>query len=224
MATDTPIKVMLVDDHAIVRDGLQEVLDAADDIEVVGQASDGVEAVETVADLSPDVVIMDVIMPNKDGVEACREVMEILPDTHVLVLTAATEDDAIINAVAAGASGYLQKFSGRDDLLTAVREVAEGKSRIPVDVVRQAFRTIRSEPSPKETGKAATLTAREQRILRLFSQGNSYAEVGKVTGNSPITVRNTIYRIENKLGVKSKQEIVVWAARNGILDEEEPQG
>lgn len=219
----TPIKVMLVDDHAIVRDGLQEVLDAADDIEVVGQASDGVEAVETVAELAPDVVIMDVIMPNKDGVEACREVMDIFPDTRVLVLTAATEDDAIINAVAAGASGYLQKFSGREDLLTAVREVAEGKSRIPVDVVRQAFHTIRSAPAPTGTGKPATLTEREQRILRLFSQGNSYAEVGKVTGNSPITIRNTIYRIENKLGVKSKQEIVVWAARNGVLDEEEPE-
>ena len=105
------IRVMLVDDHPIVRDGLQEVLELSGEFEVVGQAGDGEQAVRTAEDLGPDVIVMDVMMPHKDGVEACREIMDLLPDTRVLMLTASTEEDAVIEAVAAGATGYLQKYS-----------------------------------------------------------------------------------------------------------------
>ncbi|MCY4619837.1 MAG: response regulator transcription factor [Chloroflexi bacterium] len=221
MPATKQIRVMIVDDHAIVRDGLQEVLQRSDDIEVVGLASDGIEAVEIALKVAPDVVVMDLIMPNKDGVEACREIMDALPQTRVLVLTASTATDAVINALAAGATGYLQKFSGRDDLLEAVREAADGRSQIPVDLVKQALESARKAPTRSKDAPADSLTARERDVLTHFARGNSYAQVSAIIGNSPITVRNTIYRIEQKLGVTTKQEIVVWAVRNGLLDEEE---
>ena len=213
------IRVMIVDDHAIVRDGLQEVLERSDDIQVVGHASDGIEALKIALDVSPDVVLMDLIMPNKDGVEACREIMNALPQTRVLVLTASTADDAVIHSLAAGATGYLQKFSGRDDLLAAVRDAAEGRSRMPVEMVKRALQSARDVPVRSGHTPADALSARERDVLKLFARGNSYAQVAEVIGNSPITVRNTIYRIEQKLGVKTKQEIVVWAVRHGLLDE-----
>ena len=213
------IRVMIVDDHAIVRDGLQEVLERSDDIQVVGHASDGIEALKIALDVSPDVVLMDLIMPNKDGVEACREIMDALPQTRVLVLTASTADDAVIHSLAAGATGYLQKFSGRDDLLAAVRDAAEGRSRMPVEMVKRALQSARDVPVRSGHTPADALSARERDVLKLFARGNSYAQVAEVIGNSPITVRNTIYRIEQKLGVKTKQEIVVWAVRHGLLDE-----
>ena len=112
MATDyRRIRVLLIDDHSVMRDGLRLVLEGSGEFEVVGQARDGEEAVRAAADLSTDVVMMDVLMPNKDGVEACREIMESAPDTRVIMLTASSEEDAVIDAVAAGATGYLQKVS-----------------------------------------------------------------------------------------------------------------
>ena len=215
----TEIRVMLVDDHAIMRDGLREVLEQSGDCSVVAQAADGVEALAIAERARPDLIIMDVIMPNKDGVEACREIMQRLPDTQVLILTSSTADDAIIEAAAAGAAGYLQKYSGRDDLLTAVREVAEGRSRIPFDIARRAFNAIRRAPPDSKNDKAAKLTIREREIVKLFSRGNSYRQVAEVVGNTPLTVRNAVYRIQDKIGVGSKQEMVVWAVRHGLLDD-----
>ncbi len=218
MVEDTsPIRVMLVDDHAIVREGLKEILERAGGFDVVGQAVDGVEAVEVATAVEPDVVVMDLIMPNKDGVEASRDILEAVPQTHILVLTASTADDAIVSALAAGASGYLQKFSGRDDLLTAVRDAVEGRSTVSVDMVRRALGAARTPPARARSSEGP-LTAHERDILTHFARGNSYAEIAAIVGNSPITVRNTIYRIERKLGVTTKQEIVVWAVRNGLLE------
>ena len=212
------IRVLLVDDHSIMRDGLRVMLEQSGEFEVVGQARDGDEAVRAASELSPDVVLMDVLMPNKDGVEACREIMEFAPDTRVVILTASTEEDAVIEAVAAGATGYLQKVSGMDRLLATVREVAAGELRVPSDVVRRVFAGIRRGPEPEEMG-GGQLTPREQEIVTLFSQGMSYSRIAEARGIKPVTVRNAIYRIQVKLAVGSKQEIVVWAVRNGLLDD-----
>ena len=136
-------RVMLVDDHEIMRDGLWEVLERSGDFEVVGQAGDGAAAVRVAQQLRPDVIIMDVIMPLKNGIDACREIMEMLPDTRVLILTASSGEDAFMESVAAGATGYLQKYSGKEKLLCTVRDVAEGEYRIPGDVIRRVFAGIR---------------------------------------------------------------------------------
>ena len=121
---------MIVDDHPIMRKGISDVLEASRRFVVVGQAGDGEGAVETAGEVKPDVIVMDVIMPRKDGVDACREIMELLPNTKVMMLTASTEEDAVIEAIAAGATGYLEKYSPPEELVETVADVAEGRLRI----------------------------------------------------------------------------------------------
>ena len=182
---------------------------------MVGSARDGVEAVRAASELSPDVIVMDVIMPKKDGVEACREIMEAAPDTRVVMLTASTEEDAVIEAVAAGATGYLQKLSGMDRLLSTLKLVAAGEMPVPPDVVRRVFARIPRGAKAEED----ELTEREKEMLVSFCQGMSYAAIAEARGVKPVTIRNGLYSIQSKLGLGTKQEIVVWAVRNGLLDD-----
>ena len=210
------IRVMLADDHSIMLEGLQVMLEHSGDLEVVGQARDGEEAVRVASELSPDVIVMDVMMPKKDGVEACREIMESLPDTKVIMLTASTEADAVIEAVAAGATGYLQKVAGMDQLLGMVRGVAAGELCLPTEAVKRVFDRIRSGATAKQE---IDLTPREREILVSFSQGMSYTAIAKARGVKVVTIRNAIFTIQVKLGINSKQEAVVWAVRNGLLDD-----
>ncbi len=180
MSSDGLIRVMLVDDHPLVRRGIREVLEDAGGFLVVGEAADGLEAVSAAERSRPDVVIMDVIMPERDGVDACRDIMDLLPETKVLMLTAS-----------------------------------------PEEAVRRAFALLRSGNWPGSGLRA--LPANEREVLTLFASGRSYAQIAKARENSTVTVRNVIYRVQDKLGLKTKQEIVVWAVRNGLLDEP-PEG
>ncbi len=213
------IRVMLVDDHEIVRDGLREVLEHSGVFEVVGQAADGEAALEVARRVEPDVIVMDVMMPVKNGIDACREIAEILPDTRLLILTAAAEEDAMMDAVAAGATGYLQKHSGKDTLLRTLREVAAGEYTIPADVIRRVLTGLRAGRPQRKKYDPGRLTPREREILTLFAQGKSYAMIAEVRGNQPVTIRNAIYGIQDKLGIDTKQELAVWAVRSGLLDE-----
>ena len=210
------IRVLLADDHAVTREGLQVILERSEEFEVVGQARDGVEAVKAASELSPDLIVMDVMMPKKDGVEACREIMESLPGTKVLMLTASTEANAVIEAVAAGATGYLQKVAGMDQVLGMMRSAAAGEGRLPTEVVRRVFDRLRSGGRAKED---VNLTQREKDILVSFCRGMSYVAIAEAREIKVVTIRNAIYTIQVKLGVASKQEIVVWAAQNGLLDD-----
>ena len=186
-------------------------------LDVVGVAGDGEEAVSAAVELSPDVVVMDVMMPGKDGVEACREIMDSAPGTRVVMLTASTEEDAVIEAVAAGATGYLQKVSGMDRLLSTLKLVAAGEMPVPPEVVRRVFARIRREAKTEEARNE--LTKREKEVLALFSQGMSYTAIAEARGVKVVTIRNALYSIQSKLGLGTKQEIVVWAVRNGLLDD-----
>ena len=224
MPTGERIRVMIVDDHSIMRLGLTQVLEQSGEFEVVGQAADGEEAVRVAAQVSPDVVVMDVLMPNKDGVEACREIMESAPETRVLMLTASTEEDAVVEAVAAGATGYLQKETGRERLLAAVRGVYLGELLVPVDVVRRVFAGIRGPAKMGDSVAAAGLTPREREILVSFARGRSYREIAEEREVRPVTVRNCIYGIRSKLGLGSMQELVLWAVRHGLLDDDGAEG
>ena len=209
------IRVLLADDHSIVREGLESMLKDSEEFEVVGSARDGVEAVKAASELSPDVIVMDVMMPGKDGVEACREIMESAPGVRVVMLTASTEEDAVIEAVAAGATGYLQKLSGMDRLLSTLKLVAAGEMPVPPDVVRRVFARIRRGAKAEED----ELTEREKEMLASFCRGMSYAAIAEARGVKPVTIRNALYSIQSKLGLGTKQEIVVWAVRNGLLDD-----
>ena len=209
--------MLLADDHSIVREGLESMLKDSEEFEVVGQARDGVEAVKAASELSPDVIVMDVMMPVKDGVEACREIMESAPGVRVVMLTASTEEDAVIEAVAAGATGYLQKVSGMDRLLSTLKLVAAGEMPVPPDVVRRVFARIRRGARPEE--EQDELTEREKEMLVSFCRGMSYSAIAEARGVKPVTIRNGLYSIQSKLGLGTKQEIVVWAVRNGLLDD-----
>ena len=221
MEKDAKVRVMIADDHAIMCDGLQEVLERSGEFEVVAFASDGKEAVARAMESKPDVIIMDALMPVMDGVDSCREIVELLPETRVLILTASNNQSVIVRSVAAGATGYLQKYSGRDKLLSTVREVAQGDFRVQGEAARRLFDEMAGEAvSPPRSG-LELLTVREREILKMYAQGMSYADIASVRGNKPMTVRNSVYEIQRKLKVKTKQELGVWTVRSGLLDEEE---
>ena len=158
---------------------------------------------------------MDVMMPKKDGVEACREIMESLPETRVIMLTASTEANAVIEAVAVGAAGHLLKVAGMDQVLGMMKSAPEGEGCLPTEVVRRVFARIQSGARAKDVN----LTQREKEILVSFCRGMSYVAIAAARGVKVVTVRNAIYTIQVKLDVSSKQEIVVWAAQNGLLDD-----
>ena len=219
MTSAERMRVLVVDDHPVTRSGLRELLDASGRCEVVGEAGDGEEALEAAERLKPDVIVMDVIMPRKDGIDACREIMERLPDTKVMMLTASTVEDAVIEAIAAGATGYLEKYSQPEELVEAVVDVGNGRLRVPEEAVRAVFSMIRGGHRLALRQGPRMLTALEQETLALFAGGKSYADIAASRGNSTVTVRNTLYRIQDKLGLQNKQELVVWAVRNGLLDD-----
>ena len=218
MSSADRVRVMVVDDHPIMRNGLRDVLQASGRLQVVGQAGDGEEAVRMMEGLEPEVIVMDVMMPNKDGIDACREIMALLPDTRVLMLTASTEMDAVIEAVAAGATGYLQKHSPPEELVVAVLDVVEGRIRMSDQALKEVFAMIRTDHRLGPRRASDKLTALERETLTLFASGRSYTQIAEARGNSIVTIRNTLYRIQDKLGVKTKQELVIWAVRNGLVD------
>ena len=219
MSPESRVRVMVVDDHPIMRYGLRDALEASGRFEVVGLAEDGEEAVRTVEGIDPQVIVMDVIMPGKDGIDACRDIMELLPDTRVLMLTASTEEDAVIEAVAAGATGYLLKYSRPEELMEAVLDVANDRVRIPGKVLREVFAMVRGDRKLASCQAPYRLTAPERETLTLFASGKSYTQVAEARGNSTVTVRNTLYRIQEKLGIRTKQELVIWAVRDGLMDD-----
>ena len=219
MSSADRIRVMVVDDHPIMRSGLRDVLEASGRLEVVGLAGDGEESVRTVEELGPEVIVMDVMMPCKDGVNACREIMELLPETRVLMLTASTEEDAVIEAFAAGATGYLEKYSQPEELVEAVVDVAAGRLRIPEKAVKEVFAMVRGAREIASHQPVGDLTTVERETLAQFASGKSYAQIAEGRGKSTVTVRNTLYRVQDKLRVKTKQGLVIWAVRNGLLDD-----
>ena len=217
MTTDTRTSVMLVDDHQVMRDLLRDALEHTGEFQVVAQAADGQEALRMVEEAVPDVIVMDVIMPVMDGIDACREITELLPGTKVLMLTASNEQDAIVRSIAAGATGYLQKYSGKEQLLTTLREVALGEFRIPGDAARRLARAVRSPSADEGFERLATLTEREREILTLFAQGLTYQEIGEIRSNSALTVRNAVSGVQRKLGFKTRHQMVIWAVQASLV-------
>ena len=218
MTAGNRTSVMLVDDHSIMRDLLRDALENTGEFQVVAQAADGQEALRVVEEAVPDVIVMDVIMPVMDGIEACRQITELLPGTRVLMLTASNEQDAIVRAIAAGATGYLQKYAGKEQLLATLREVAEGEFRIPGDAARRLARAVRSPSSDSSSELLGTLTDREKEILKLFAEGLTYQEIGEIRNNSGLTVRNAVSAVQRKLGFRTRHQMVLWAVRAGLVD------
>ena len=185
------IRVLLADDHSIMPEGLKIMLEQAGDFDIVGQDRDGVEAVKAASELSLDVIVMDVMMPKMDGVEACRDIMESQPGTRVIMLTASTEADALIEAVAAGATGYLQKVSGIDQLVDTLKGAVADEMRLPTEVMRRVFDRIRGGGKSK---CEVELTPREKEIIVSFCRGMSYVAIAEARQVEAVTIRNASIR------------------------------
>ncbi len=216
--TPDEISVVLVDDHDLFRGGLREIL-ADQGIAVVGEAPDGERGVEVVADLAPDVAVMDINMPGIGGIEATRQIASRMPATRVLVLTIASDDDSIMQAMMAGASGYMLKDAPVEELVAGIRAAAAGESSISPRVAAKLLawmREGRTEPSVPEA-LGADLSDREIEVLRLLAAGKGNTEIAQELFISPKTVKNHIASILVKLQIENRIQAAVYAVRAGIV-------
>ncbi|MER7859976.1 MULTISPECIES: response regulator transcription factor [Amycolatopsis] len=211
------IRVVIADDQSLVRTGLRMILDNADDIDVVGEAGDGAEAVALVADLDPDVVLMDIRMPEMDGVEATAAIAA-AHRARVLVLTTFDLDEYVYAALRAGASGFLLKDALAPDLLAGVRVVASGEATLAPTVTRRLLdRVVTGLPAAPPDDRLALLTGRENEVLRQLARGLSNAEIAELLFLSPGTVKTHVGRILTKLGLRDRVQAVVFAYESGLI-------
>lgn len=214
----TPIRIVLADDHAVVREGTCQLLEREPDIEVVGEASNGQEAIDLVESLKPQVVVMDVRMPGIGGVEATKQIKKRFPDVEVLVMTAYDDDEFVFASLEAGASGYLLKTAPVKELIKAIHEVAEGQSALDPGVARKVLRQIKEGPHRKKRDDMAELlTEREQDVLKLLAESKTNKEIGEVLIISDRTVQTHLSNIFHKMKVNSRTEAVLTAIRRGWL-------
>lgn len=216
-----PIKVLLADDERLVRSGFKILLDLEDDITVVGEATTGAEAVERARAARPDVILMDIRMPQMDGIEATREIARTsgLKDVHVLILTTYDTDANVYEALQAGASGFLLKDAGPAELLHAIRVVAAGEALLAPRITRRLIAQVTAQRIAAQDGenRLAVLTEREREVLSLVGQGLSNDEIGAELFLSPATARTHVSRAMTKLGARDRAQLVVIAYQTGLV-------
>ena len=215
-----PLRVLVVDDHDLFRSGLRRLLEEEDGLEIVGEANRGAEAVRLAAELRPHVVVMDVNMPGMTGVEATRLLLQRTPDVAVLMLTVANEDSAVLDAILAGASGYLLKDATLPDIVRGIRAAAAGHSLIAPSVAGNLLAQLRRRGPPDAAPRAASeLSARELDVLRLVVAGCENSEIARQLHLSPSTIKHHVSSTLEKLGVDNRIQAAVMAVRLGIVDE-----
>jgi DNA-binding NarL/FixJ family response regulator len=215
------IRVLIADDQTLVRDGFRMILDEQEDIDVVGEAADGLEAVARALELRPDVVLMDVRMPGRDGLEATRDLLAQLPETHVLILTTFDLNEYVYEAMRAGASGFLLKDVPRRQLIEGVRTVASGDALLAPAITRRLVEQFVKRPPASVRPlpeKLATLTARELEVLKLVARGRSNGEVANELYVSEATVKTHVAHALAKLDLRDRVQAVVFAYESGLVD------
>ena len=211
-----PIRVLICDDHAVVRQGLATFLDLQDDIEIAGEAANGEEAVAKTANLRPDVVLMDLVMPQLDGIEAIRRIRAADPDAKIIVLTSYADDEKIFSAIRAGASGYLMKDVSPQDLAKAIRMARDGEPLLHPEVARRLMDHV-SHPEPPGAAALARLTAREVEVLRLIARGLANKEIARELVLSEKTVKTHVSNLLQKLDLADRTQAALFAVRNGVV-------
>jgi DNA-binding NarL/FixJ family response regulator len=222
-ARTEPIRTMIVDDHALFRRGLEMVLEGEPDIDLVGQASDGAEAVEKAAESLPDIVLMDIRMPRSNGIEACRAMKEAAPSAKIVILTISDEEEDLFEAIRAGASGYLLKDIPLDEVADTVRAVHGGQSLINPSMAGKLLTEFaalarRDEEERAQEVPAPRLTEREMQVLKLVARGMNNRDIAKELFISENTVKNHVRNILEKLQIHSRMEAVMVAVREKLIE------
>ncbi len=221
MSTESGKKltVLIVDDHAMVREGLQTFLELHETIEVVGEASNGQEAIEMTHHLLPDVVLMDLVMPKTDGIAATKEIRQLRPETKIIALTSFGEEERVMAAMKAGATGYLLKNVSPPDLVRAIEDVCRGDVHLHPEVARTLIDQV-ADSRPQES--PATLTRRESQVLQLIANGLSNQDIAAELGIVVKTVKVHVSNILKKLGVADRTQAAVYAIRMGLVSDDPP--
>jgi two-component system, NarL family, response regulator LiaR len=216
------IRILVVDDHPIVLKGTQALLAEVDDVEIVGTASNGKAAIELCTNLKPDVILMDIIMPELDGIEAIQQIMAENPEAKILVLTSFITDERVFPAIKAGALGYILKDSNLDDLVNAIRQVYNNEPCLHPMVARRILQDFLNEPEVKISAEN-TLTEREVSVLKLLAQGKGNQAIAEKLVIAEVTVRTHISRILQKLHLENRVQASLYALRHGIFELPEDQ-
>lgn len=211
--SDKPLRILIADDHAIVREGLEAILSAQPDLTLVGMAANGLEAVALAAELEPDVILIDLMMPKMDGLAAIQAIRAANPQACILVLTSFADDERVFPAIKAGALGYLLKDTLPHDLLKAIREVARGEVSLHPEIARRMLREI-NQPPDRPLNE---LTEREHETLRLIAEGLSNQEIAQKMGIHENTVAKYVSALLGKLGLTSRTQAALYAVRSGVV-------
>jgi two-component system response regulator DevR len=211
-------RILLVDDHEVVRLGLRSLLDRHPQFEIIGEASSAREALEQVANNHPDVVVMDIRLPGTSGIEACEEITTRFPDTRVLMLTSYAEDEMLFSAIRAGASGYVLKQIGGEELVRALEAVARGEALLDPAVTQRVFQEVRRAVKEEEASAFAHLSQQEKHVLLLVSEGKTNREIAKALFLGEGTVRNYVSSILSKLGVSNRAEAAAYAVEHSLRE------
>ena len=212
------IRVLIADDHQVVRQGLRTFLELQEDIVVVGEAGDGLVAVEMARQLKPDVVLMDLVMPKLDGIAATRQVKSLGTGARVIALTSFTEDDKVFPAIQAGASCYLLKDVSPDELVEAIRAAYRGEARLHPDIARKLMEQVAQQTTPAHEPQVEDLTEREGDVIRLVAQGRSNHEIAQELVISEKTVKTHISNILGKLHLTDRTQLAIYAIKKGLVD------
>ncbi len=211
-------RILLVDDHEVVRLGLKSLLERHPQFEIIGEASSAREALEQVANNHPDVVVMDIRLPGTSGIEACEEITTRFPETRVLMLTSYAEDEMLFSAIRAGASGYVLKQIGGDELVRALEAVARGEALLDPAVTQRVFQEVRRAVKEEEASAFAHLSQQEKHVLLLVSEGKTNREIAKALFLGEGTVRNYVSSILSKLGVSNRAEAAAYAVEHNLRE------
>ena len=216
------IRLIIVDDHEVVRKGLRGFLEMLDDFEIVGEGQNGTEAVKLATALEPDVILLDLMMPEMDGIEATREIIAGNPKARILILSSFIDEKTLFPALEAGASGFILKDVSPDDLADAIRDTARGQTRLHPRIAEMLLNRVRDgkQEAPAGSSPADDLTEREFEVLKYICRGQSNKEIADTMSISPMTVKSHVSNLLGKLGLLDRTQAAIYAIRNGLFPED----